>query len=175
MDLLYKMYMNECKQFVLNEEDAVNAMLGGSNLKYLVTEDTSWVEKFNSFSSLFEMDGFIESTTPSNDKNEYFINCINNWYMPNKYKQLNIENYILSLCTTEEETNRVSDELKLYQEKNLYTLLKFLIYFVDTLRENNIIWGVGRGSSVSSYILYLIGIHRVNSIKYDLDIGEFLK
>jgi len=50
-----------------------------------------------------------------------------------------------------------------------------MIYFVDTLRKHNILWGVGRGSSVSSYILYLIGIHRIDSIKYNLNIGEFLK
>jgi DNA polymerase III alpha subunit len=48
-------------------------------------------------------------------------------------------------------------------------------YLVDTLRKNNVVWGVGRGSSVASYILYLIGVHKVDSIKYNLDINEFLK
>jgi len=48
-------------------------------------------------------------------------------------------------------------------------------YLVDLMRENNIVWGVGRGSSVSSFVLFLIGIHRINSIYYDLDVEEFLK
>jgi DNA polymerase III alpha subunit len=48
-------------------------------------------------------------------------------------------------------------------------------YLVDTLRKNIIVWGVGRGSSVASYILYLIGVHRIDSLYYDLDIAEFLK
>ena len=54
-------------------------------------------------------------------------------------------------------------------------VLQFLKYMVDTLRENNIVWGVGRGSSVASYVLYLLGVHKVNSIKYDLDPTEFLR
>jgi len=43
------------------------------------------------------------------------------------------------------------------------------------MRKNNLVWGVGRGSSVSSYLLYLIGVHKVDSYKYRLDIKEFLK
>jgi DNA polymerase III alpha subunit len=43
------------------------------------------------------------------------------------------------------------------------------------MRSNNIVWGVGRGSSVASYVLYLLGVHKVDSIKYGLDIREFLK
>jgi len=34
---------------------------------------------------------------------------------------------------------------------------------------------VGRGSSVASYCLYLLGVHKINSLKFDLDIKEFLK
>jgi DNA polymerase III alpha subunit len=48
-------------------------------------------------------------------------------------------------------------------------------YIVDTLRKNQIVWGVGRGSSVASYALYLIGVHKIDSVKYDLPIGEFFK
>jgi DNA polymerase III alpha subunit len=57
----------------------------------------------------------------------------------------------------------------------MFVLLQYLKYLVDTMRKNNIIWGVGRGSSVASYVLYLIGIHRINSLYYDLSIDEFLK
>ena len=66
-------------------------------------------------------------------------------------------------------------ELLLFQERDMFDLLKYLKYLVDTMRENNIIWGVGRGSSVSSFVLYLIGIHKINSLYYDLSIEEFLK
>jgi DNA polymerase III alpha subunit len=97
------------------------------------------------------------------------------WLMPADYQALDIAQWLLDQCKTDEELQRVGEELLLYQERNLFNLLKYMKYLVDTMRENNIIWGVGRGSSVSSYVLYLIGTHKINSIYYDLDISEFLK
>jgi DNA polymerase III alpha subunit len=169
------MYINKCNQYVLDENDALNILLSGSEINEIVTEDMSWVETFNSYSSLFELDKKIKASLPSSDKEKYINQCINNWNIPEEYSNIDVYDYIISLCSTQEEKDRVEYELTLYKEKELYNLLKFLIYFVDTLRKNKVLWGVGRGSSTSSYVLYLIGIHRVNSIKYDLDIGEFLK
>ena len=97
------------------------------------------------------------------------------WYIPDNYKELDIASHVLGLCKTEEELQRVGMELLLYQERNLFTLLQYLKYFVDTMRANNVVWGLGRGSSVASYVLYLIGVHRINSLYYDLPIEEFLK
>lgn len=97
------------------------------------------------------------------------------WLMPEEYQNMDIAQWLLDQCTTEEELQRVGKELLLYQERNLFLLLKQLKYIVDTWRSNNIVWGVGRGSSVSSYVLYLIGVHKINSIYYDLDIEEFLR
>jgi DNA polymerase III alpha subunit len=57
----------------------------------------------------------------------------------------------------------------------MFSLLQYLKYLVDTMRKNNIVWGVGRGSSVASFVLFLIGIHRINSLYYQLSIDEFLK
>jgi DNA polymerase III alpha subunit len=57
----------------------------------------------------------------------------------------------------------------------MFILLKYLKYLVDTMRENNIVWGVGRGSSVASFVLFLLEVHRINSLYYDLSIDEFLK
>jgi DNA polymerase III alpha subunit len=39
----------------------------------------------------------------------------------------------------------------------------------------NIVWGVGRGSSCSSYLLYLLGLHEVDVVKYDVDISDFIR
>jgi DNA polymerase III alpha subunit len=97
------------------------------------------------------------------------------WHMPDKYKDMDIAQWILDQCKTQEELQRVGNELLLYQERNLFPLLQQLKYIVDTWRENNIVWGVGRGSSVASYVLYLLGVHKINSIYYDLEIDEFLR
>jgi DNA polymerase III alpha subunit len=97
------------------------------------------------------------------------------WNMPEEYLNLDIAKWLLDQCKTQEELQRVGKELLLYQERNLFNLLRQLKYIVDTWRKNNIVWGVGRGSSVASYVLYLIGVHRINSMYYDLDIEEFLR
>jgi DNA polymerase III alpha subunit len=97
------------------------------------------------------------------------------WRMPKEYQELNIAEHVLSLCTTDAELQRVGEELLLYQERDLFDLLQYLKYFVDTMRTNNVVWGLGRGSSTASYVLYLLGVHRINSLYYDLPIEEFLK
>ena len=98
-----------------------------------------------------------------------------NWHMPQEYRDLDIAKYVLGLCSQKHELQRVGQELLLYQERDLFDLLRYLKYLVDTLRKNNVVWGVGRGSSVASYVLFLIGVHKIDSLYYNLDIEEFLK
>ena len=98
-----------------------------------------------------------------------------NWRMPKEYKDMDIAEYVLGLCQQDHELQRVAQELLLYQERDLFDLLRYLKYLVDTLRKNNVVWGVGRGSSVASYVLFLIGVHKIDSLYYNLDIEEFLK
>lgn len=97
------------------------------------------------------------------------------WFIPEEYKTFDIAKWLLDQCTHEEEMQRVGKELLIYQKRDLFPLLQYMKYLVDLMRENKIVWGVGRGSSVSSFVLFLIGIHRINSLHYDLDIEEFLK
>ena len=97
------------------------------------------------------------------------------WRMPEEYRKLDIARWLLDECATDPELQRVADELMLFQERDLFDLLRWLKYFVDTMRKHKVVWGVGRGSSVASYVLYLIGVHKINSMYYDLDISEFLK
>jgi len=98
-----------------------------------------------------------------------------NWHMPDAYKQLDIAQHILELCDTEAELQRCGQELMLYQERDLFDLLRYLAHLVAVMQTNNIIWGVGRGSSVASHVLYKLGVHRINSLHYNLDISEFLR
>jgi len=98
------------------------------------------------------------------------------WKMPDEYKTLDIEAWIIQQCPPwDPEATRVAEELAAFKERNMLDLLRWLKYFVDTMRANNLVWGVGRGSSVASYVLYLIGVHKINSIKYNLDWQEFLR
>ncbi len=97
-----------------------------------------------------------------------------NWFMPDNYCPDLIQQ-LYSMCETDEQRDRVSSELELFIQHSMLDLLYYLKYLVDTMRDNKIMWGVGRGSSVASYVLFLLGVHKVDSIKYELDIHEFLK
>ena len=98
-----------------------------------------------------------------------------NWFIPESYKRIDIEKHCLDLCVTEAEIARVTRELELYNKHNMIMVLRSVKYIVDTLREKNIVWGVGRGSSVASYVLFLLGVHKIDSIKYDIPLDEFFK
>jgi DNA polymerase III alpha subunit len=106
---------------------------------------------------------------------QFDINNQSNWVMPEQYKSMDIAQFVLDQCQGEAELQRAGEELLLFQERDMFVLLRYLKYLVDTMRENNIVWGVGRGSSVASFVLFLLGIHRINSLYYDLSIDEFLK
>jgi DNA polymerase III alpha subunit len=95
--------------------------------------------------------------------------------MPEQYKNMDIAAHVLGLCTTEAELQRCGKELLLYQERNLFNLLRFMAYMVDVMTEHNIVWGVGRGSSVASYVLYKLKVHQIDSMYYNLDVEEFLR
>lgn len=97
------------------------------------------------------------------------------WAMPDRYKTMDIAEHVLALCVNEAELQRCGQELMLYQERGLFNLLRYLKYLVDVMRDNRLIWGVGRGSSVASFVLYKLGVHRVDSLYYDLDPAEFLR
>lgn len=97
------------------------------------------------------------------------------WFMPDEYVNMDIAKWVLDQCVQEAEFQRVGEELIKFQERNLFPLLRYCKYLVDTMRKNSVVWGVGRGSSVSSYVLFLIGIHKIDSLRFDLSIDEFLK
>ncbi len=141
----------------------------------LLTEPATAIE-FNKSAKEFHFSTKLKERRPIDiPLNEYDAQMQNNWYMPEQYKELDIVTWVLEQCKTDEELQRCGQELLLFAERNLLDVLRFMKYFVDTMRKNKLVWGVGRGSSVASYVLYLIGVHKINSMFYDLDITEFLK
>ena len=112
------------------------------------------------------------------DKKDFDGVCQGEWFMPETYKGINVYQYVLSKAKTpcpEHVQARIWTELQEFEKRGMMDLLRYMIYLVDFMRKENIVWGVGRGSSVASYVLYLIGIHKVDSIQYGLDYKEFLR
>lgn len=113
--------------------------------------------------------------SPTIDVSQWHLSNQNVFKMPNEYMLLDIKVYLLSLCNTAKERDRVLEELEVYEKFNMLNILKYMKYLRDIAIRNNLIWGVGRGSSCSSYILYLMGVHKIDSLQYNLDIHEFLR
>lgn len=97
------------------------------------------------------------------------------WFYPEDYDKIDLDEYFLNLCQTDVEKERVSMELNLFHERRFDKFLRYCIFLSDEIKKNKWIVGVGRGSSCCVYCFKLLDIHMVDSIKYDLDIKEFFK
>jgi len=164
----------------VSPEEAFECIYSKKDLNFNnVYIDDSIIEKFNlAVKTNADPINLLQSLPEHTVSLEQFdANLQDNWFMPEGYKStsFDIVTWLLDKCANEIEKNRVLEELQLFAQYDMIELLCYLRYLVDTMKQNNVVWGVGRGSSVSSYVLFLIGIHRINSIKYDLDIHEFLK
>jgi DNA polymerase III alpha subunit len=148
--------------------EVLDLMLNGLSERGCLILDETEVSSYNEESS-------NEIYMYNASENKDIFSRSNSWFMPVQYKDLDILQHCLSKCDSDIQVKRVQLEYRMFEERNLIMLLRYFVYLVDVMRKNEIIWGVGRGSSVSSYILFLIGIHRIDSLKYNLDIEEFLK
>lgn len=173
------MRINQYNDAILDVDDIINGLYSGKikTLSGINITDASVIEQYNNSvrlnaDKLPKLQQYIEPDVPPDELDKIRQSS---WLMPDEYKNFNIAEWLLEQCTTEAETARVVNELALFLQHDMIEVLVFLKYLVDFMRANNIVWGVGRGSSVASYCLYLIGIHKINSIHYNLDIKEFLK
>ena len=138
-------------------------------------ENLESVKRFNASAQLCNVDTQAHQADAVTQSIDHFDQSNqSNWFIPKSYIELDLEEYLLEICP-KENYQRLRTELELFKKHNMVPVLQAMKYIVDTLRQNNIVWGVGRGSSVASYALFLLGIHKVDSVKYNLDIGEFLK
>jgi DNA polymerase III alpha subunit len=169
------MVIDKYSQHILSDNDIIELYLNNTNVNFskpIITDNDIKI------SDELELENFPKTVKYINiDKTveEFDNECQSQWYMPDEYKNLDIAQYILDQCQNDTELQRAGQELLLYQERGMFTLLRYLKYLVDIMRKNNIVWGVGRGSSVASFVLFLLGVHKINSLYYDLEIDEFLK
>jgi DNA polymerase III alpha subunit len=171
------MIQNNYGEMIFNEQDVCDLLMSGrepTSIKRMLVDSSVNIEHMVDF--VDRMPEFIKHVgDPDVIMTVFDQQAQARWHMPEEYKILDVAEYILGLCTTEAELQRVGHELLLYQERDLFNLLRYLKYLVDVMAANNVIWGVGRGSSVASYVLYKLGVHRIDSMFYNLDVGEFLR
>ena len=162
-------------QIILDEADLINMIMQGRDL-----ESVSGTLVDNSVdikAAVYWLEQVPKMTYWSEPSSQEVFDHVqqSTWHMPEEYRTLDIAEHILTMCDSEAKLQRAGQELLLYQERGLFDLLRYLKYLVDVMRDNHVIWGVGRGSSVASYVLYLLGVHRIDSMYYELDPAEFLR
>lgn len=152
--------------------DKINDHLG---TQICVTELTEEIKQFNSL---------VDPSQRITVK-DTFTELDLAWNIPQQYIDMNVEEFMWdtfldevgSMTSSEirKRATRLEQEFTLYNEMNLLPVLRVIIYIINTLRTNNVVWGIGRGSCVSSYVLYLLGVHDVDSVAYNLDYKDFLR
>jgi len=164
-------------QAILSSDNLRDLLLQGKNISHLNVKVDRDIELFQEFQAelLSETITFLGAPEENLTFDEFHQKCADEWIFPAIYQTIDVHTWLLDKCKTQEEIDRVNEEYVLYEERDLIMLLRLFIFLVDYMRKNKFVWGVGRGSSVSSYILYLIGVHRVNSLKYGFDIKDYLK
>lgn len=172
-----KMNIDTCGELGYSEEEIIEKLKVDSNFNF---DNIKLINGQKYLQSLDETAFDMPKIMIWNEKSIYdpplFHKKMQNiWLMPEEDSKFDIEKWLYNQCHNENEITRVTDELLLYKKFDLLNLLRYLRYIKNLANENNIVWGVGRGSSCSSFCLYLMKIHRVNSLKYDLDYTEFLR
>ena len=160
---------------IFNTQDIFKFLYQGklTNLKDLTVDYTKEIEELEKTAG-FTFQKFNEQLDQLDIAD--FDNALqSDWFMPEEYKDFDVEHWCISKCTTPQQIKRVEDEINAFKERGMIPLLQWTKHFVDTCHENNIVWGVGRGSSVASFVLYLLGVHQIDSVKYNLDWQEFLR
>ena len=174
---VFKLMVNldQYSRQIYTEDDALQALYLNPALD-LTMLDIESVNQFNQASQLLYSGLELKPiVTPESGIDDYHKQNQSKWHMPAEYAEFDIAAWCLEQCENDVQLQRVGQELLMFQERDMLPLLNFLRYFVSVMRENNIVWGVGRGSSVASYVLYVLGVHKIDALFYDLDIHDFLR
>lgn len=163
---------------IVNLEDVADALIRGVHPSKIRVRGTSQdIEAFNK--QVAEDDRIYTEDVAAP------INIKMGWLLPQKYLSLDLETYISnvfierlpSLNYSDSEMvdaiSRIDAELREIRQRGMVEFTKTIIFVLDTFRSEDLVWGVGRGSSCASYILFIIGLHVVDCIKYDVSMDEF--
>ena len=165
------MDVDSFSRITLNEDDLVDLFMKDKDVsfKYALVEDQINNELDIDFPKLVKVTESDETIEDFDEKQQQ------KWFIPEAYTDIDIAKWVLDQCDTEEEITRAGDELVMFADREMMPLLRYMKYFVDVAAKHNIVLGVGRGSSIASFVLYKIGVHKINPIKYNIPITEFLK
>ena len=177
-DILSHRFIDDNGQVSFDMDGYIELLFLDKNTKHLTIKDK---DNFDSFNRKMKFNS-MKDEYKNNHLNEYrelsreeFDSIHQKWNIPEEYLNLDIRSYTLSFANNDTERDRLIHELDILESRNFLIVIKAIKYIVDVMIENDITYGVGRGSSVASYVLFKLKVHRIDSLKYDIDFSEFLE
>ena len=163
-------------RFVFDEDDVIELILSRIECDDLLVVDADECRRFNERAVVKDKANlcYRTSTEPDRSPDDEHAERSAQWLV-DPGEDIDTLDFLLGLCETDRERERVVLEMRLFRERGMEPIIRLMIALVDHFRREGVVWGVGRGSSVASYVLYLIGVHKIDSLRYNLDIGEFLR
>lgn len=172
------MKVDDYGRVIYSTDDLVSLLYEGHELtNEMFAEPSDLIDQYN---ALCKVNDKLSCTVPvalpkSESPEQHHMERQDVWFMPSTYAKMDVWTVLVERCTDKAQRDRLALERVEYESRGLNPLLRLMMYLVDEFRTKKIVWGVGRGSSVASFTLYLIGITKINPMKYGLEISEFLK
>ena len=161
-------------------KEVIDLLYSGESISQYTLDDDIETRMHNENAKHFELDNLLQHMHIDMPADEYHTLLANTWIVPDEYANMDIDVYLTKQLAQRKldrdvYIDRLADELTEYRDRGMIQILVYLVYMIDVCKQNHIVTGIGRGSSVSSLVLYLIGTHYMDPVKYNLSYKEFLR
>lgn len=162
------MKSDEYGRVTVDAEALINLIHKGFDIRELNVEPSDKLDRHNKMCRRFNRRDLIVEPVEAIDMSpeEYHRERSKTWFYGNE----DIIEFLVKQGTNPEEDERIQKEIEFFDRQGLIPMLAAMKEIIDLWREEGIVWGVGRGSSVASYLLFLIGVHRIDPMKYGLEL-----
>ena len=168
--------VDACGRLRFHGDDAVELLMRGIDLTGVLIEETAEISQYNQACREHDKTAaIIPPITAGEAPESDTARRIATWFIPEEFRNIAVREQLLAMCERDAEIARVNQEMDMFEARGLVPVLRLMFFLVDHCRRHGIVWGVGRGSSVASYCLFLIGVHKCDSLHHNLDITEFLR
>lgn len=75
----------------------------------------------------------------------------------------------------EKELNRLDEEMEYFFKTGNIHFVYDVLKLIERFKKEDTLWGVGRGSSCASFLMYVLGINDVNPLIYNISFTEMTK
>src|SRR5210317_2503160 len=121
-----------------SNRDLIDMIYSGhaDKVHVVLCDSTDDVDKFNIAMEEQGMNPLQKYIPLDVDQKTFDGVCQGEWFMPDEYKELDVNQYVLDKCIGPEEYQRAYEELQEIGKRDMYNLLRYMIYLVDFMREN---------------------------------------